>query len=222
MASEQELLTQLERAAAAQEQLRPTLGDAAVDAALAAIRAQMEALRGALPTPDSLQRIQGLLPPGLAAKMRAASVGEGERKQVTVLFADISGFTSIAERLDVEELAALVDEALRALADAVFAHEGYVDKFIGDAVMAVFGAPLSHEDDAARALHAALAMREKMAALAPRWAGRLGAPLTLHIGVNTGTVRLAGEALASFEAAALPTEAARIRAFLAGENLSRM
>jgi class 3 adenylate cyclase len=74
------------------------------------------------------------------------------------------------------------------LADAVYAYEGYIDKFIGDSVMAVFGALIAHEDDPERALRAALAMRERLEAYNRRWIHRLGQPLALHIGINTGLV----------------------------------
>lgn len=99
-----------------------------------------------------------------------------ERKLATVLFADVVGFTSLAERTDPEIVARMVDAAFRELGDAVVAHGGTVDKFMGDSVMAVFGVPVAHDDDAERAVAAALAMRD------------LGGDLAFAIGVNSGEV----------------------------------
>src|ERR687887_40276 len=107
-----------------------------------------------------------------------------ERRLVTALFADVSGFTSLADRLDPEELLEVIDPVIAALSSVVGRHEGYVEKFAGDALMALFGAPVSHEDDAARALRAALEMHrelERVVATLPH-----DAELTLHVGVNSG------------------------------------
>jgi class 3 adenylate cyclase/tetratricopeptide (TPR) repeat protein len=195
-----ERIAQLRAALAAQDALRPTLGDSIVETTSAALRAQLETLLAQhrpataprVPTAVSaeqlLDRIQSYLPKELAEKMRATGRIEGERKQVTVLFADISGFTALSERLDPEEVMTLTNEVLRELAEAVYQYEGYIDKFVGDSVMAVFGAPVSHEDDPERALRTALAMRERLEQFNRRQVDRLGEPLTLHIGVNTGPV----------------------------------
>jgi adenylate cyclase len=113
---------------------------------------------------------------------------EADRRQVTVLFADLSGFTSLAERLDPEEVRAFQNALFEALGQAIERYDGFVEKFVGDAVMAVFGAPVAHEDDPQRALDAALDMLERGAALSQRWASRLGQRVTLHIGVHSGPV----------------------------------
>jgi adenylate cyclase len=113
---------------------------------------------------------------------------EGDRRLVTVLFADLAGFTALAEALDPEEVRALQSDLFRELSGAIERYDGFVEKFVGDAVMAVFGAPHAHEDDPERALHAALLMHERVAALSGRWEPRIGRPLALHIGVNTGPV----------------------------------
>src|SRR5918999_4526611 len=76
-----------------------------------------------------------------------------ERRLVTALFADVSGFTTLADRLDPEQLLEVIDPLIAALTDVVGRYEGYVEKFAGDALLALFGAPVSHEDDAQRALH---------------------------------------------------------------------
>lgn len=113
---------------------------------------------------------------------------EVDRRQVTVLFADVTGFTTMAERLDPEEVRAFQDELLDVLAAVIARHDGFLEKFVGDAVLAVFGAPVAHEDDPERALHAALDMVEALARSNEGWVGRLGQPVSLHIGVHTGPV----------------------------------
>ena len=79
-------------------------------------------------------------------------------------------------------------DLFRDLARIIYQHEGFVEKFVGDAVLAVFGAPVAHEDDPERALRVALAMRERMAVLNRHWAERLGATMTLHVGIHAGPV----------------------------------
>ena len=172
-------------AIAAQETLRPTLGDAVVNSTVAALREKLAQLEG-----EQNRRLTGdeTIPPELSVKMRASIPQRGERRRVTVLFADISGFTELGEILDLEEIASFTDEVLRSLAQAVYQEEGYVDKFIGDKIMAVFGAPVAHEDDASRALRAALLMRSNVDALSLRWRQRLGRAIKLHAGINTGMV----------------------------------
>ena len=87
---------------------------------------------------------------------------EGERKQVTVLFADIKGSTELIAGLDPEEARTLLDPALHLMMHAVHRYEGTVNQVLGDGIMALFGAPLAHEDHAVRACYAALAMQEAM------------------------------------------------------------
>src|SRR4051812_27508403 len=106
-----------------------------------------------------------------------------ERRWVTVLFADISGYTAMAERMDAELVKSMVDRCLRRLGQEVERFGGTVDKYIGDNVMAIFGAPVAHEDDAERAVRAALGMQLAIAELDPE--------LQLRVGINTGDV-LAG------------------------------
>ncbi|MET0596954.1 MAG: adenylate/guanylate cyclase domain-containing protein [Mesorhizobium sp.] len=114
---------------------------------------------------------------------------DADRRTVTVLFADLSGFTSLSERLDPEVLRGLQNRLFEALTESVEAHGGYVDKFIGDALLALFGAPVAHENDPERALAAALEMIDRAAELGHPAAGQ---PLSLHIGVNTGPVVTGG------------------------------
>ena len=198
MLSLDDQITRLQSAIEAQEALRPTLGDAVVDVTLGALNAQLTALRAQQQAPrlphvglrpdQVLTHLQTYIPKELAEKMLATGRIEGERKQVTVLFADISGFTAFSERLDPEEVATLTNEVFKELAEVVYQYEGYIDKLVGDAVMAVFGAPVAHEDDPERALRAALAMRERLEQFNRRARERLGQTLTLHIGINTGVV----------------------------------
>ncbi len=111
-----------------------------------------------------------------------------ERKLVTVLFADAIGSTSLGDRLDPERLRRVLDAYFAAMAAAVEEWGGTVEKFIGDAVMAVFGVPAVREDDAERALSAAIEMMERLAILNTELQARHGLTLRMRIGVNTGEV----------------------------------
>ncbi len=110
---------------------------------------------------------------------------EGERRFAVILFADIAGFTRLSEGLDPEEATWLVNRCLDEMTIAVVRYGGQVDKYIGDGLMGVFGAPVSHEDDPVRALRAALAMREQISSL--RFSPQVP-PLALHIGAACGSV----------------------------------
>jgi class 3 adenylate cyclase len=111
-----------------------------------------------------------------------------ERKVVTVLFADVSGSTGLAERLDPERFKEVMDAFFEVVRREIEAQGGTIEKFIGDAVMAVFGAPAAHEDDPTRALLASLAMREGLARLNEELLATQGLTLDIRIGVNTGEV----------------------------------
>jgi class 3 adenylate cyclase/predicted ATPase len=112
-----------------------------------------------------------------------------ERRQVTVLFADLSGYTAVAENMDPEAVKSLVDRALTRLGAEVERYGGTVDKYIGDNVMAIFGAPLAHEDDEERAVRAGLGMQGAMADVNADLPA--GVDFSLRVGINTGEV-LAG------------------------------
>src|ERR687897_3177812 len=114
------------------------------------------------------------------AQPAAAEAPPEERRHATVLFADLSGYTAAAERLDHEAVKALVDRTLRRLGEEIERFGGTIDKFIGDNVMGVFGAPVAHEDDPERAVRAGLAMQELMA--------EHGAGFSLRVGINSGEV----------------------------------
>ncbi len=120
---------------------------------------------------------------GCGAPLSAAATLREERKVVTVLFADLAGFTARAETLDPEDVRALLVPYYDVLTDEVDAHGGRVDRFLGDGIMALFGAPMAHEDDPERAVHAALRILERMPGL--------GLDLHVRIGVNTGPVLFA-------------------------------
>ena len=110
------------------------------------------------------------------------------RKTVTVLFADISGSTALGERLDPESLRGIMSRYFEKMRSAIEQHGGTVEKFIGDAVMAVFGVPTVHEDDALRAVRAASQMREILDTLNAELERDFGARLQVRIGINTGEV----------------------------------
>jgi len=113
---------------------------------------------------------------------------DADRRPVTVLFADLCGFTALSERLDPEEVRAFQGVLFDSLGQSVSRHGGFVAKYLGDAVLALFGAPVAHEDDPERALDAALDMLARAKALSAEWAARLGQQVTLHIAVHTGPV----------------------------------
>ncbi|HET7745589.1 MAG TPA: adenylate/guanylate cyclase domain-containing protein [Gaiellaceae bacterium] len=124
----------------------------------------------------------------------AGRPGEAERKLVTVLFADVTGSTSLGEQLDPEDLKDVLGSYADAMRDEIEAEGGTVEKFIGDAVMAAFGVPAAHEDDATRALRAALRMRRRLDELNADLERRHGLRLAMRIGVNTGEVLAARDA----------------------------
>ena len=123
-------------------------------------------------------------PPRAAVPPEAAPEIEGERRQVTVLFADLTGYTELSRQLDAEEVHGLLDRFFDRVDGIVDRFGGTVDKHIGDCVMAVFGAPTAHGNDAERATRAALAIRDAMSGLS----GELGRALEVHIGLAAGQV----------------------------------
>ncbi len=151
----------LESAIAGLEAQRALLGDSVVEPAIAALQHQLTQVHRA----------------------RSASDLE-ERKIVTIVFVDVSGFTALAEKLDPEEVREVINACFDALVPIVQKYEGTIDKFIGDEIMALFGAPIAHENDPERALRVALEMMEAIVTFNQRQA----TTLSLHIGVNTGAV----------------------------------
>jgi class 3 adenylate cyclase len=164
MADLEAQIQKLAAAIAGLESQRQSLGDAVVDPAIAALREQLVQLE------------------------RASAPPTDERKLVTIVFADVSGFTALSEKLDPEKVRELINACFDWLVPAVQKYDGTIDKFIGDEIMAVFGAPMAHEDDAERALRAALDMMDTIVA----FNHANGTELGLHLGINTGLV-VAGE-----------------------------
>jgi adenylate cyclase len=112
----------------------------------------------------------------------------GERRATTVLFSDIRGFTAIAEGMGPDAIAQFLSEYFTEMVEVIFEHGGTLDKFIGDAIMALWGAPIAHADDADRALRAALAMQRDITRLNQRWASQGRPEIGVGIGINHGEV----------------------------------
>ncbi len=110
----------------------------------------------------------------------------GDKKHLSVMFSDIRGFTGISEKLTPEELVRLLNEYLTAMTDVVFKYDGLLDKYIGDAIMAVFGAPLDQPDHALRACRTALEMMSELKRLREKWAAEGRPDVNIGVGVNTG------------------------------------
>jgi len=146
-------------------------------------------LRESKPTPAiDYSQPRSYTPKHLAEKILAARTTiEGERKQVTVLFADVKGFTSISEKLDPEEVQTLISECLVFFTEEIHRYEGAIAQFLGDGVMALFGAPIAHEDAPQRALYAALAIRERLREYSEKLKKK-GIDFNMRIGLNTGLV----------------------------------
>jgi len=134
-------------------------------------------------------KVQSYTPAHLAEKiLTSRSALEGERKAVTVLFADVSGFTELAGRLHPEDLHAVMDGCFERLSAAVHRFEGTINQFTGDGIMALFGAPIAHEDHAERAIHAALAIQSAIAGYAEALQNDKRAGFRMRIGLHSGTV----------------------------------
>src|SRR5947208_9648357 len=128
-------------------------------------------------------------PPHLAEKILTSKTAlEGERKQVTVLFADLKGSTELIQGLDPEEARGLLDPALHIMMTAVHRYEGTVNQVMGDGIMALFGAPLAHEDHAVRACYAALHMQEAIGRYAEELRRQQGLDVQIRVGLNSGEV----------------------------------
>ncbi|MDH3676153.1 MAG: AAA family ATPase, partial [Anaerolineae bacterium] len=159
------------KAIAALEAQRVALGNAVTETTLVALRQQLANLNHQ-EVPTSALR--------------------GERRQVTVMFADISGFTAMSEKLDPEEVRSLINACFERLGQAIDRFGGHIDKFIGDEIMALFGAPAAHENDPERALRAALEMMAVLEEFNREHQDRIAHPLALHFGLNTGLVIAGG------------------------------
>ncbi len=147
---------------------------------------------GPLATPALEPRFaspQQYTPPSLADRIRAdRSALEGEYKQVTVLFADVEGFTALASTRDPEETYAFMQRCFDLMLEAVHQYEGTVTQFLGDGILALFGAPIAHEDHAQRAVRAALGIQQALRAYQQQLQQSRGIHFQMRIGLNSGLV----------------------------------
>lgn len=111
-----------------------------------------------------------------------------ERKHITALFSDLSGYTAMSERLDPEEVKEITAKIFDEISKIISKYEGFIEKFAGDAVMALFGADQAHEDDPVRAIKAAREIHSLVNALSPQYEERIEQSLSMHTGINTGLV----------------------------------
>jgi len=119
---------------------------------------------------------------------KAKQESESERKNVTVLFSDLCGYTALSEKLDPEEVKEITSRLFSRISEIIGKYEGVIEKFIGDAVVALFGAQTAHEDDPLRAIRAAREIHGLIDAKSPEMEKRIGLPLAMHTGINTGLV----------------------------------
>jgi class 3 adenylate cyclase len=150
---------------------------------------------GTAPSPESAaaevwtRSLASYTPKHLAEKiLKSRSAIDGERRQVTVLFADIAGFTTLAEKLDAEEVHRLINGCFELITAEIHRFEGTINQYTGDGVMALFGAPIAHENSARRAVHAALGIQRALPEYAARLRAERGLTLAMRIGLNTGSV----------------------------------
>lgn len=129
------------------------------------------------------------LPAAILEKYQSAQKAiMSERKLVSIVFADLSGFTSLSERLDPEKVTEIVNQCFQRLGKIVYEHEGYIDKFMGDCIMALFGAPIAHENDPELAIDCALGMLKELR----QFADEIHIDLNMSIGINSGIVIAGG------------------------------
>src|SRR5262245_34343371 len=149
------------------------------------------AVFGAAPAPAEprFSSPESYTPKHLAEKILTSKAAlEGERKQVTVLFADLKGSMELLADRDPEEARKILDPVLELMMEAVHRYEGTVNQVMGDGIMALFGAPLAHEDHAARASYAALRMQESVKRYGEEVQRTAGVPIQIRVGLNSGEV----------------------------------
>ena len=140
-------------------------------------------------TPGEISETGSLSSP-LSTKKPSSDVAAivGERKHVTVLFSDLTGYTAMSERLDPEDVKDITTHMFDEISKIVTKYDGFIEKFAGDAVMALFGAETTHEDDPVRAIKAANEIHKAVKALSSRFEEKIADPLSMHTGINTGLV----------------------------------
>ena len=124
----------------------------------------------------------------IASEQGSVKLGSGEKRPVVIFFSDIRGFTPMSEKMNPDEISTLLGEYFTEMVEIIFEHSGTLDKFIGDAIMAIWGAPIAHEDDANRAISAAIEMQQVLAKLNEKWAALGRQPVNIGIGINFGEV----------------------------------
>ena len=112
----------------------------------------------------------------------------GERKHVTVLFSDLTGYTAMSEKLDPEDIKEITSRIFGEVSEIVSKYDGFIEKYVGDAVMAMFGVPTAHEDDPVRAVKAAREIHERVNRISPEIENKIGHPVSMHTGITTGLV----------------------------------
>ncbi|MGE5138524.1 MAG: adenylate/guanylate cyclase domain-containing protein, partial [Rudaea sp.] len=165
-------LEKLRKSIAALEAQRPILGDEALEPALAALRQQIASLEAEAVAPAPAQ----------------PTTPSEDRRVVTILFSDIVGSTALAEKLDPEEWTEIIKPAFDSLIPPVYDHGGTVARLMGDAILAFFGAPEAHEDDAERAILAGLAIVERVRQYSEKLKAERNIELKVRVGINTGLV----------------------------------
>ncbi len=141
------------------------------------------------PSLDGLTLLRNYIPRDLAQRiLDAGKLIESERRLVTIVFADVTGFTTLSEQMDPEDVSAILNDCFAGLVSIVLKYEGTIDKFIGDGIMAIFGAPLAHENDPERAIRCAVDMVTDIGRFNAARADTLRGPLGLHVGLHSGMV----------------------------------
>ncbi len=144
-------------------------------------------------TQQTPERLGAMVGSDLLERFRQAGLeAAGQRRSVTILFADLSGYTSLSTHVDNEDLYEMIQKFTSLMAQDVYKYEGMVDKFTGDGLMALFGAPIAHESNAELAVRAALDMQQDVEKLNQEMQHQLGAKLRLRIGLNHGSVTVGG------------------------------
>ena len=143
------------------------------------VRASPSAQRPKSQSPDSAP---------LSEKAMADIGSLSERKHVSVLFSDLTGYTSMSEKLDPEEVKEITSRIFGEISKIVTGYDGFIEKFAGDAVMAIFGVPRAHEDDPIRSIKAAREIHKMVDSMSPEIETRIGRPVSMHSGINSGLV----------------------------------